>query len=353
MQKIDLIKKLLPGFIPLFVFVAADAIWGTKIGVYVAIAVGVFQMIFEYVRNKNFDKFILLDTLLIVALGAISIILDNDIFVKIKPAFIESIMALILAISVFTPKNIMLAMSKRYLKSFDFNSEMIQKMNESMKRLFFILLIHIILTVYSAYFMSNAAWAFISGGLFYIIFGVYMLYEFIKQKMIKIEYLPIVDEDAKVIGKATREECHKNPDLLHPVVRLHIFNEKGQILLQQRAFNRSVEPGKWDAAVAGHVSYGETAENTVIRETQEEIGIKPNDFHFIDKRVLKMDMQSELVLVFFTITNQQPKADNDEVVAVKFCEIEDAISSGLEITPAFEFEYKMLIQLRDKLFKNK
>ena len=183
MNRLELLKKMLPGFIPLFVFVAADAIWGTKIGLYVAVGVGFIQLIIDYIRFKKIDKFILLDTALIVALGVVSIIADNAIFVKLKPAFIEFIMAIIVGVSVFTPKNIMLGMSKRYMKGVDFNEQMIKKLNQSMKRLFIILIIHIALTVYSAYFMSNAAWAFISGGLFYIIVAVYAAYEFISQKM--------------------------------------------------------------------------------------------------------------------------------------------------------------------------
>ena len=41
MSRVELLKKLLPGFIPLFVFIAADEIWGTKTGLIVAVGVGV------------------------------------------------------------------------------------------------------------------------------------------------------------------------------------------------------------------------------------------------------------------------------------------------------------------------
>lgn len=353
MNRLELLKKMLPGFIPLFVFVAADAIWGTKIGLYVAVAVGFIQLIIDYIRFKKIDKFILLDTALIVALGVVSIIADNAIFVKLKPAFIEFIMAIIVGVSVFTPKNIMLGMSKRYMKGVDFNEQMIKKLNQSMKRLFIILIVHIALTVYSAYFMSNAAWAFISGGLFYIIVAIYAAYEFISQKMKNknTEYLPVVDEEGKILGKASREECHSNPELMHPVIRLHIFNSRGEILLQQRGFNKSVEPGKWDSAVAGHVLYGEKIEDAVKRETFEEVNLKINKFDFIKKSVLKIDNQTELVLVYFTITDQEPKADEDEVEQIKFCKIEDVKKSKMQITPAFESEYDLLIQLREKVFK--
>ena len=45
------------------------------------------------------------------------------------------------------------------------------------------------------------------------------------------EIFPIVDEGGKVIGSATRGECHSGSKLLHPVVHLHVFNSKGDIYL--------------------------------------------------------------------------------------------------------------------------
>ena len=80
MSRAELLKKLLPGFIPLFVFIAADEIWGTKIGLFVAVGVGVVEMVWVGLKEKRFDKFILFDTALLVILGAVSIFLENDIF---------------------------------------------------------------------------------------------------------------------------------------------------------------------------------------------------------------------------------------------------------------------------------
>ena len=48
------------------------------------------------------------------------------------------------------------------------------------------------------------------------------------------EWLPIVDEKGNIIGKAPRSVCHKDKTLLHPVVHVHIFNDKGQLYLQKR-----------------------------------------------------------------------------------------------------------------------
>lgn len=85
MSRIELLKKLLPGFIPLFVFIAADEIWGTKAGLIVAVAVGIAEMVWVAAREKRLDTFILFDTLLLVVLGAVSILLENDLFFSIPP----------------------------------------------------------------------------------------------------------------------------------------------------------------------------------------------------------------------------------------------------------------------------
>ncbi|HCE58224.1 MAG TPA: NUDIX hydrolase, partial [Prolixibacteraceae bacterium] len=121
MTRTELLKKLLPGFIPLFVFIAADEIWGTKTGLFVAVGVGLAEMIWVAVKEKRFDKFILFDTLLLVALGGISILLDNDIFFKLKPGLIELILVAVLAVSAFSKVNIIGLMGQRYLKEVSFN----------------------------------------------------------------------------------------------------------------------------------------------------------------------------------------------------------------------------------------
>ena len=100
--------------------------------------------------------------------------------------------------------------------------------------MFFIFTLHTALVFYSAFYMSKEAWAFISGGLFYILFGVYALFEFVKvkiknNKLKSEEWVPLVDEKGMVIGKAPRSVVHKDKSLLHPVVHLHVLNNQGNI----------------------------------------------------------------------------------------------------------------------------
>ena len=85
------------------------------------------------------------------------------------------------------------------------------------------------------------------------------------------EKFPLVDEEGRVIGSATRGECHNGSRLLHPVVHLHVFNSAGDIYLQKRPEWKDIQPGKWDTAVGGHMDYGETPEQALRREVSEEL----------------------------------------------------------------------------------
>mgnify|MGYP004543962219 FL=1 len=87
------------------------------------------------------------------------------------------------------------------------------------------------------------------------------------------EIFPIVDENGRVVGKATRKECHSGSRLLHPVVHLHVFDRQGRLYLQKRAHSKLIQPDKWDTAVGGHVDYGETVMQALRRETREELGL--------------------------------------------------------------------------------
>ncbi|MBI5538738.1 MAG: NUDIX domain-containing protein [Bacteroidia bacterium] len=349
MNRKDLLKRFLPGLLPLFVFIAADEIWGTTVGLIVAVTFGIVQLVYFLIKEKRLDRFTLLDTGLIVIMGGVSLAFDNDIFFKLKPGLIGLVLCIILGISVFTPANIMFAMSKRYMGDMKFSKAQEKQMKQSLLVMFIIFSLHTALVIYSAFYMSKEAWIFISGGLFYILFGVYALFEFIKikirnNKLKSEEWVPLVDEKGMVIGKAPRSAVHKDKTLLHPVVHLHVINNKGNIYLQKRPMFKDTQPGKWDTAVGGHVALNETIEQALIRETKEEIGIAPTNANAFAQYVWKSDVESELVFSFVTIYNEQLFPDVNEVDEGKFWTVSEIIKNiGKNIfTPNFEHEFQML-----------
>lgn len=160
------------------------------------------------------------------------------------------------------------------------------------------------------------------------------------------EWLPIVDEQGNVTGKATRGECHNGKTmLLHPVVHLHVLNGQGELLLQHRPTWKTIQPDKWDTAVGGHVDYGETIEHALRREVGEEIGITDFSAKFLCRYVHQSDVERELVYVYATHTDKLPKR-SDEVDDLRFFSTEELkVRMGNSFfTPNFEKEWEMLNQ---------
>ena len=166
------------------------------------------------------------------------------------------------------------------------------------------------------------------------------------------EIFPIVDEEGRVIGSATRGECHSGSHLLHPVVHLHVFNSQGDIYLQRRPEWKDIQPGKWDTAVGGHIDYGETPDDALRREVREELGITDFTPQFICKYVFESRRERELVYVHRTIYDGAIHPSAEELDGGRFWtmqEIRDAIGKGL-LTPNFESEFQKCFgkELMDK-----
>jgi len=351
MSKSELLKRLLPGFIPLFVFIAIDEIWGTRAGLVAALLIGFAELLWIWFREKRFDRFVLFDTGLLIALGSVSILLENDLFFKLKPGLVELILCAVLAVSAFSKLNIIGLMTQRYMKDMELNQQQMMQFRKTMKLMFFAFLFHTLLVFYAAFYMSNAAWAFISGGLFYILFGVVFGVEFIRLKLSRKksvqeveEWLPLVNENGEIIGKAPRSVCHKGEKLLHPVVHLHVLNNQKHIYLQKRPNNKLVQPGKWDTAVGGHISSGETLETALKREAWEEIGLQDFSAKLIKTYRWESELEAELVYVFVSRDFKSIHLHSDEVDEGRFWtikQIEGNIGSTV-FTPNFEYEFQLL-----------
>lgn len=180
-----LLKQMLPGLLPLFIFIAVDEIYGVETGLYAALVFGIAGLLFTWFRERRLDRFILFDTVFLVLLGGVSLLFETPIFFKLKPAVIELIICAILGAAAAKPELFLKAMTGRYIKNMELKvtEEGIDAMRKMMLILTVVLLMHTILTVYSAFFMSERVWGFISGVLFYIIFGVFFAGQMIAVKI--------------------------------------------------------------------------------------------------------------------------------------------------------------------------
>ncbi len=91
------------------------------------------------------------------------------------------------------------------------------------------------------------------------------------------EKFDVLNELGEFTGKiATRKECHTK-GLWHRAVYAFVINKKGDVLLQKRSSNKKLWPNMWDITAGGHVSAGEFGRQALVREVNEELGIKIND----------------------------------------------------------------------------
>ena len=348
-----MIKKLIPGLIPLLVFILADEFWGMKVGLAVAVALGLAEMLFTWIREKKLDRFVLLDTLLLIFLSSLSYLFENEIFFKVKPAMINLVLLALIALSLFSRIDPLGSMSKRYLSGVEMNENQKGLFRKNLWIMFWIVLIHKLLVLWSAFFMSKEIWAFVSSFLLFIMMGAYLGFELIRQKL-KIrnsvvyqdaeEWLPMVDDQGRILGKALRSYCHSGSKVLHPVVHLHLLEKSRSLFLQKRALNKLVQPGKWDTAVGGHLAYGENIEDSLKREAMEEIGLQ--EFEAMPAFNYRWDseIESELVYCFVTYSGKPGQLGSDEITEGKFWqykEIDRNLGKGV-FTPNFEHEYRLL-----------
>ena len=86
------------------------------------------------------------------------------------------------------------------------------------------------------------------------------------------ERFDVVNAADRVIGIATRAEVHRR-NLWHRAVHVFVWNQAGQLLLQQRSAAKDTFPGRWATSCAGHVDAGETYLAAARREVREELGL--------------------------------------------------------------------------------
>ena len=88
----------------------------------------------------------------------------------------------------------------------------------------------------------------------------------------KKEKIIIVDKNDKIIGY--KERGTLNSDDIYRVSALWLTNSRGEILLARRHHTKTHHPNMWGPAVAGTVDEGESYEENIIKESEEELGLK-------------------------------------------------------------------------------
>ena len=88
------------------------------------------------------------------------------------------------------------------------------------------------------------------------------------------EELILVDSDDIEIGHLHKDKCHDGNGLLHRAFSLFIFNENGDVLIQQRSAQKRLWPLYWANSCCSHPRHGENMDDAVRRRLYQELGMR-------------------------------------------------------------------------------
>lgn len=144
--------------------------------------------------------------------------------------------------------------------------------------------------------------------------------------------IPIVNEEDEIIGYKERDD--RDVNTIYRASYLWITDTEGKILLSQRAFDKKHDPGKWGPVVAGTVEEGETYELNIIKEAEEEIGLKNiKPILGIKKRQRnKYNYFSQEFLLTLPSGFSDFKIQEEEVAEIRWFTVEE-LKNKLEINP--------------------
>ena len=130
------------------------------------------------------------------------------------------------------------------------------------------------------------------------------------------ERFPVVDENDRQIGTASRLKVHEN-NFRHRAVHILIFNHSGEILLQKRAPWKDRHPLVWDSSAAGHVEANENYDEAAARELMEELGVKPRLYR-VGKLTASEKTGHEFIMVYRAEHDGPFSFPCEEISAVEF-----------------------------------
>ncbi|MCK0110210.1 isopentenyl-diphosphate Delta-isomerase [Flavobacteriaceae bacterium S0825] len=140
------------------------------------------------------------------------------------------------------------------------------------------------------------------------------------------EQVILVNKNDEQIGLMPKMEAHEKA-VLHRAFSVFIFNDKNELMLQQRALSKYHSPGLWTNTCCSHQRDGESNIEAGKRRLHEEMGFVTElkeTTSFIYKAPFDNGLtEHELDHIMVGLYNEEPSINPDEVESWKWMDIED------------------------------
>ncbi|MGY5847743.1 isopentenyl-diphosphate Delta-isomerase [Salegentibacter sp. HM20] len=161
----------------------------------------------------------------------------------------------------------------------------------------------------------------------------------------KEEKVILVNEKDEQIGLMEKIEAHEKA-LLHRAFSVFVFNEKGELMIQQRALGKYHSPGLWTNTCCSHQREGESNVAAGKRRLMEEMGFTTDlkdTISFIYKAPFDNGLtEHEFDHILVGTFEGEPNINPDEVAAWKWMSLE-AIKEDMKTNPAIYTEWFKII----------
>jgi len=149
------------------------------------------------------------------------------------------------------------------------------------------------------------------------------------------EYVVLVDENDNKIGIMPKMLAHEKA-LLHRAFSVFIFNNKGELMLQQRALSKYHSPGLWTNTCCSHQREHETNIEAGKRRLEEEMGFVTElteTTSFLYKAPFDNGLtEHELDHIMVGYYEDDPFINKEEVEAWKWRDLEE-VKADIAINP--------------------
>ena len=159
------------------------------------------------------------------------------------------------------------------------------------------------------------------------------------------EYVILVNEKDEQIGTMPKLEAHEKA-VLHRAFSVFVFNDKNELMLQQRAAHKYHSPLLWTNTCCSHQRVGESNIQAGKRRLQEEMGFVTDlkeTISFIYKAPFDNGLtEHELDHILLGTHTNEPQINKEEVENWKWMSLED-VKLDIELHPEVYTEWFKII----------
>lgn len=159
--------------------------------------------------------------------------------------------------------------------------------------------------------------------------------------MFYMDLIDSLDINLKPIESLNSEEIHKR-DLLHRAVHILVINNKGEIFVRRRSWQKKLYPGVWSTSVGAHVLTGQTSKECAQVNLKKFLGLEL-PLEKVGETIIKDEIENEYITVyvcksdFIKELNQKESAEGEFMTVKQIHELIKAGQTTPHLVKAIEF----------------